>query len=601
MFRSWYREFDFYDYRTDNYPPHDPVTNSVYFRNEIPGSMVMQLTVTRYKKGNTIVRAAFSPFCGEELASACRKFFLENEFDFSTRKFDSERGVIDIAFTIHSISAINRLIELFKYLNELYNRIDFPADVVNEFQQIAAYLIADVHDQQFRHIIPKKIYVSNCPNPARAQSEKLFDLIAYNLKNGFSLRDLIYLLIQGEDTNQHGCSKGGFGTTPLYEAVSRHDSVPAVKLLLMYGADPFYRDNGEFYISPVELAKSLRRYDLVDLFMSRYMRVEKSLPDTKPNLKVRNTRIAAIRYKSIATEFEFTNARSIHTKLMHTQDLSGEQHSELISMFAKKFQAADNRKITEIFQEAVGKFNNIVELIYSENQLIGFNLFELIKQEEELYLHCIYSFVEQEYRGYRIMSLLAFRLAFALQMLNPEQAVGIIFSAIHYNSYRMIKDLLHFPKFQPDHVNGKIFNLIIKIFKESSSFHHDLLMCYLDEDTMVKEAASNHTADLGEEFFYQHLLNMQDAKTSARGAPVLFYVGDDSFRKLQFAMAASGINFADHLGHLANALGIYQGATPGAAPGIISFSQSSHLFWFNKKLPAYLTVNKASAAPRPKL
>jgi len=414
-----------------------------------------------------------------------------------------------------------------------------------------------------QHIIPERTVTQYSHfNPYHQRSKRFTEV--FNRKV-VDIRLLKYLLITGEDPNE--CSERYM--LPILYSMQHHDDT-VLKLLLIYGGDPFFRrDFGIDYkdkfgdvkfVNAIEYGIQHGLLRKVDLIYRHLSYIDKTLTPT-PGERAAVTMSG--NQNGVVTQFDF-RFKTIYTELKRLDQLTPQERAGLLQQYLRCFEVKDaesEAKITKVFEADFSGPGKLAECIYMKSKsgkdtsprLIGLNLFELLLSKLEsnlIYVHCVCSLVDPSVRSQGFMAMLIFRIAFALQQIISDYRVGIYYASLTHDGWGMIKEILHFPKYQTNHVTQKVEEILRNNYGPNVEFTHDLMTCYIKESVAVKRDFIKKFEDnLYIEFFYRELLNLTDNKydnPEMRAAPVFFYVADESQTLLEKKAALMGIDFSKH-------------------------------------------------------
>jgi hypothetical protein len=499
-----------------------------------------------------------------------------------------------------------RFIGLCAAINEHYNRNILSHDITSEITHI--YHAVRENNWISNHTIPESVNLSLVNQNKNGRTPLITLLLQnadfYHSSNPFIikmkklfLRKIKELLLKGHNPNELGES----GDSPLRVAITFYDSKEIIELFLWYGANPFtrYRDDRYgTYCSAIETAKAYNKPNFLAAIDSALTKIEKPLQKAQ-ELKVTNINMHC-HNETIMTQFQFSNEKIIATHFSQLDKLTQEQRAAVFSHFKSIFEVPNNSDpniISSIFDDDFSG-SKLIELIYDNKKIVGFNLYELIfpeKRKDSIFLHCIYSFIDSAYRGYGLMMLLIFKPAYSLQLLQRDKHIGIFYSSVHYNSYRLA-NFLHYPKHQPEYMNDLVKEILDTIFENNYTSYHDLITYYIVDELRVKSPAINPAnVDLNQKYYHKEILGLGEDfhdKIHTRAAPVLFYVGDENYFKMQQASNRLNINFtaltvkfAEYLlTHFVNLLDARLQFNPINISGLKKSSR--FLFWDDKILPS---------------
>lgn len=336
-----------------------------------------------------------------------------------------------------------------------------------------------------------------------------------------------------------------FGRLPLVVAVD-HNNIELFKLLLFYYADPFLRGNDSSFMSAAEYMRLFKRKEMLNLMVVHFSNPEKPLK----NLKVKQIKLMSDNHK-IHTTFLFTNDKVIRTVLKKTSEIEADESGKLFQVFSQFFEIVNSKdNLKDIFTSSFTGKNKYVELIYEENKLIGFNLFEisdLKKYKDHKVVHGMISVIDPAYRGYGIMLILAFRLALVLQKI-LTQKVAFFFCSVHYNSYDPIRHLLHYPKYYNNGIRAIAYDTMKTLFDQPSEPLQEGITCFLEEALRVKGAFKLKSNNLFQDCFYEFILAITEKYPEIpRSAPIFIYITKQTTLHVQKVADSLDINLDCHL------------------------------------------------------
>lgn len=539
---------------------------------------------------------SLSPYHEEFLRDLCKKLIPDGEFEYY-------QSTHDIHVNFDTPQSLTFIQSLFVSLNEKIGQEEIAREILDELSQLSRLLHNQLFDadRSAKHIIAEYTFPRSHVNPARKNSRALVNLLAYNTLQTLPKKQFRYLLTQGEDVNGVG---GDGDMTAMYYATLQYD-LDVLAFMLFYGGNPFMRiEGGTFFESPYEVAGKFQEREKIELIQSTVTTIQRPLSmasQSKPRLAVDAIDVKFID-DSLITCIRLSNHKTLLSCLKKPALLTASEKSSVHALFERFFETRNpGTDLHDILNNDLNGENNYIELIMDGQQLAGFNLFELISPKSSnrhIFLHCVYSLIMPEYRGYGIMSLLAFRLAFAMQLLSPGLTLGVFFCAVHDNSYRMVKDLLHYPKYQPHSMNILMDDILQEVFKGDASLYHDTITCFTEDDVRLKDCENANTKkDIIEKIFYQYILGINSAPTGkTRAAPVLFYVGDDSFHRLESMLRSTiRVNFSGHIQQLARALHAWMPGCMSSANVSAQLPRSDSLFWQQRREFAALPEEQARA------
>jgi hypothetical protein len=522
----------------------------------------------------------------DEFKQAVALFFSENEY-----RFDPERPLFII---LHHVTE-KTLAQLHHFLVHLDNTLEpgkITKSLLSEIEEISEFLFKKQEDKIYHHNIPVFEDGIRFSNPNRAGSTELINLVSrYDDCYTFPLderKKLKKLLVQGEDVNQHVD-----GTTPMYHAVIGPDTDEVFFLLLCYGADPFVRNNLEmgWFGSAWDIILMRKLSKKADMVISMFTNPKKS-PSAPKQLQSK----VSFHNNRLSTIFCYQEDRPLVTTVISSiKHLKAEELSEVYTLFKKGFSTP-----LSIFKKDFSGEDKLIECIFSSNQLIGFILYQKIKENDCIVFASLYGYITPEQRKSGLILLLSTRLAFALQLLNREANIAIFFSALNYQSYRLIQDLPHFPKYDPGQDQQSkplsIKNILKKIYGNYELYQEEMT-CYIIDDVETdseQKVSQKPNQSLLEIFFQQYILGYHPKQdTNAlpkRGAPIFYFVTLENFLLLSKTLHTSlGLFFFQHLIDVASHMhplvsDLCQNQEIEQGNKMVTMSKNDHLFWNRERV-----------------
>lgn len=595
----WYRTGgDFYENIQGSYT----VNLMVEFRNTNISGIIKQISILRSsdKKKGLRLTLSSSPFRHNELLCLSKIIFQPHEYEESSSKILS---LIRIEF--NNIESFNKIIMLFHRLNKNSSREEIPREIITEITNIADYLHGS--HKIYTHIIDDRDYTKVHINPDRSDSQEIINLMNQNQRKSM-LTSIKVLLSKGEDPNQEDLT----GRSALYLAVCHYD-IQVIQIMLVYGANPFKRDNYIKFESAMEKAKLDNKVEIMALFITNFTKPQKTLSSPKiTNLNIfENNNI-------IITKFEFNTQLTIQTYLKPVALLKEQEKDQILDLFLKMFYDPEGNtdNVKKIFEEDFhcDESNNkkLIEIIRELDKktghetIIGFNLFSIIlnitSNPAQHVVICEYSGLEKTHRRIGIGFILLFRVAFSLQPL-VDAPISVHFSAINYNSYRLVEDLLHSPKYQPEHEKrSMLLNTILKDeYKDEIIYYYNSNTAFIFDSLSVNSKL--HSKSIGLDFFEQEILGIStissQPKNYTRGGLILVDVADEFFYKIFSIAITIGFNFLDHMQTLAELLSKITNINekkPVVYKLLMNYPYTRSVFWNPSKNKIPKTVNLSHLA-----
>ncbi len=595
MISYWYRaQGSFYEN-----VKRPTVDRLVIFRNTTITSTIKEIEVYRYNHKRTnpySICLTPSPFKRDELIHACKTIFNPNEINLSHS---------DIRIQFNSVEQFNKLIDLFNHLNK-NERVEIPWEIIVELTQVFNHLHNFQKDGH--HVIVSYEDLNPNINPDRKGSTAL--ITAMNqLENRPTRKDIKKFLARGEDPNQNA----GSGWTPAYNAVNSYDD-DVVKLLLNYKADPFRRYEGFFFESAIELARRMEKFSTLKLFNETFSTLKRHISSpykvvSSPTIQLQEEK------KQITTSFNFTNGLSIVTRIKPIEILEQKEKNAIKKLFTKFFENPTQGKaqVEKEFDEEFTPDSNgnckFIETIYAldsasgQETMIGFissKLLMNVDADPPCHVYVIdYCGIDPKYHHLGLGFILSFRNAFGLQPL-LDKLLTIHFSAIDYNSYKLVESMLHEPKYRSEQNDkSKLLNSIMRRAYGNTKYVNDKdstesyvvdTLRVADSQAKSKMRSSHEVQQqpmmgsgqefnqhskptdsscevkqqpkpkmsLGFEFYHQDILGYgeipKQSEDEIRGGLVVIDVADQLLRKITYLADSLGFNFILHMHELATLL-----------------------------------------------
>lgn len=572
----WYRVENFFQIKNiKRVKPHTGplLIHDVIFRYYGQGCILKEIAVSHFDDGSMKIRFDSDMLHYEIIENIFRHYFPRYDYIITGSTF---------SIKIQSQATLDTVLDFFHAINEKYNSQAIPKSIDDEIKNIYAWVHKD-KSAHATHTIPEGKIVYSHVNPTRAHSKKLVELFkkvkflqpgereqfleifGKKFENHFN-----YLLAQGEDVNQ---TDDVIEETLIYHIIhlyNRNNNLILDNMLesiICYGIDLFRPVSTGFYKSAIEHAYEFAtRWSIsrpFQIITSALTTIEKPVtqPETPaPRLKVSKTEMSG-NEDYIQTTFTLTNGVEIHTVVKDLGSHNAFELDAVYDIFKQDF-ALNNAggNVKDEFNFNFHGKNKFLELIYANKSLIGYVLYELIPLGKNVILHCVISSLQPEYRGNMLMKLLIFRFAYCLQILLDNHHVLVFLSALHYNSYRLIKNHLHFPKYQPQYIEEIVKEILKIIFHGDFQYVHnadDVQKCYIIESLRVVESkTATERADIMRDFYLNHILGLNKSPQAAgsRSVPVLYYVSYFDYTELLLlCRLLLNIDFKQHTIDLANA------------------------------------------------
>lgn len=601
---SWHREGNYY--LTKKYdlaylnsldqakvPQDRRIKNNVYFVNRNIHSKepvtVKSVEVIRYKNNQVFVRFIPSYFKKDEFFKICEKLIKS----YKTYYPSIMSNEIEIALTK---KALNELYTVFEYFNK--TAIEFPDVLQQELEQILTDNSkgSKAGTDVYQHIIPENGIIEDFVNPDREYSDELINLL---LKNKTLTQSKVSeLLVNGEPPNQ---SMGM--ATPLKLALPLF-SPEIIRLLLTYGANPnkydmFYETFTEKVQWYLDNTSNNHEKSILEKIMNM-LNSTSSISNVKSLSKIKEIRLASSK-NEFNRSIQFTNGEMITTYLKSSNHLDSREKENLFNYFSSVFNtgnSSEKENLKSIFEDDFFGDMHLIEIIKRENQIIGFNVFELMpwidkendKNKDHITLHVIYSVLNPAYRGSGLIDLSTFGFAFAIHGVYPSIVTSLYCTAITPASFDVMQFYKFFPKYKTPKISNDVLHLLKKIYGDELKYVDDKTMkSYVIENVGINNhyKKMSHKHFLGE--LYEAIIDHKNGDTrEKRGATLLSHTSDVSnFNTLDHKLARLGVTFRSHLYSFSKALAPFisniLGKTPEQAPFYLY--DTADLFWKNKQTP----------------
>lgn len=535
---AWYRKGDFYTIQApDNKWMHidadsyQSCIQEVEFRHTAYVSFLRKIGIYYFSDSTLIIKFFPTYFTGDKLNTLFYNVFpelkpdIEEGFEFA---LPYPKIVINQLTSSETLKKIERF---FMEINKAHSTTEFDDTLLQELRQI---MLSPLEKNQ--HIL----HTFQSPYTNHSQLKQYY---GDSSKKTFSMEHFEFLLSQGEDPN--AC---------LLYAV---DNIKVLERLLQYGANPFFpRDWFICFASAIELAFNQKDKSCYQLICDSFSKPIKSLTH-QPTVVYSGIREEK---DHIHTLFLFNDRKCIYTHFKRMNSLTKKERDELFIVFSKYFKSSTEKQSTnELFEEEFQGDKKFIELFYdtTNNQCKGFHSYEIIqlkKHSSYLIIHGVYFALDESCRRYGVMSLISFRLAFCLQLLNATKKVLYHLSSIDYCGYRVMEKLTHFPKYQPSHMNNIMLETLNTIYENELEYIKNGLTCYLLEETQTVNPDKSNNMTLEERFFEEKLKDSNSIETkeknhstSIKMVPVLFPASKESLKKISTSLHRLSVDTNKHI------------------------------------------------------
>lgn len=629
---TWYRFGDFYqpvNYRNLADQSYGPVMmRSVKFRS-ISSPIIKVINVILYTDGDVRICITPTQSYKQKFHTAARCIIPKDAFDtvLPVMSMDlnafmtPDKDVNPYSFVGHDVriniaggtnkninlaEIIDKVEALFKDINKQCEQYVFTDELSVEIRQIVEFVYNSVHGKKYQHMMTDKLVTHSHTHPERKNSKELIRILSkLSTLTENDKKEFRYFLTQGENPDQ--AEPAGMQAISL--AIIRQKSKELTNALMFYGASIFTRNpDTVFFESPFELTMKLYSdtknsvyLDMLNMMGGMLTTLERQIARATSGVKVVNTEITCDA-NSITTTFNMSDGKTLDTVLKHNSQLTRGNKQAILDSIDGIFDKSN--------VEAYLGNNYFIESIYSGSKLVGFNIFEIVPpdhaKDTDIILHVAYSFIQAPYRGYGIMALLEFRLAYAMQVLSNQHDVSVFYTAIDPSGYKQAKDHLAMPRHQPPDMDEKMHKVLSKVYHGSYQYYHDGSMCFVLDDASANVGGfTGSKTDLTHQYVFENMLDSttKEASGKTRGVPVLFYIGDENYIKQSQIAEQIGVNFTDHILRLANAMrhvvSPYTGQACHSAPNLGRvYKRTDLLFW---KYPSDVAEKEQSHSLRAKL
>ncbi len=529
---------------------------NVRYLSHSPLSVFTHLDVLGRANERKVISLTFSPLFLDSLIYVFNQLSLPyqcNQIEFTQftdtatmadRTFICLQGKAYSANIEMDQEGLKKIFYLFDYFNQKMDSRPFPKELYTELENIFhGYFQPQL--SEFR---------MNFSDTHRKPYHSLSDIYAFE---PLSEKHRCYLF-EGDNPDQlQTC--GSYNA--LTYAVLRQSSVRAVELLLWYQSNPFLRtvtvrpnQVGGVLFSPLEYAIAFNQTEKANIIVHEFSKITHSIQnEKKENIESYH------RYyqKGVESIFYNNHSLSIKTRLMDVNSLTKTEKMEVFDIFKENFSSIHSENIKNEFdEEFVG--SKLIDLIVNhQNKIVGFNLFDMVspkKHPTHLFVHCAYAAIEKSYRGLGLMNFLSFRLPYVIQTFFPNQCVGFFYSALHYNSYRLVSQFKHWPKYQDDQMNTLMLDLIDTIMPEAI-FVKENLKTYLIDSMLVNQKPVKTNEIMLNEKMYKYELRADDEvkeESESRSVPVAFLINEENTEFMKQLSHKKGFSFFKHISSYQN-------------------------------------------------
>jgi hypothetical protein len=486
--------------------------------------------------------------------------------------------------------------------NEACQSVVFSCDIIQELTTIAEFssrLQKKIpFPKNYKHIIPALPAPTSRPLRHTRLIALLYDYLGKGDLEPDDLDQVKIYLSQGDDPNE-------IDPMTQFRALEITGDNRVFKLLLIYHADPISPDHTSEAFSVFDqayLENDLGKLKLIEMAVSF---IDRQLP-----LKIKELQTSQNGTSVVTTMacYDANDPKKTVTKTLSTTlktALEPHEEAAIIEMSLQSYgmqNDPDRVALIADLKRELHRKNQVYEIIRSGNEFIGYIFFGLIPSDEvaKFYWYCNTALIHPDYRNTGILPFLLFRQAYAL-LDRYEAVIVIAMLVLDLNSYRLVKNTLHWPMYQPDYMAKEIRFLLNAIgIHLDTQYTHRVLNCLVTGQMRVIEAVKAKES-LIQSFFYQDILNSKNVEDSEyKGAPVTYPITVDTHKKFKVHCNKLGINLADHTAVLAPLIEpFFEHATSLNSlrkPSLRqSYLETGALFWFNKRVAS----NKVDPMPLP--
>lgn len=433
-------------------------------------------------------------------------------------------------------------------------------------------------------------------NPGRDKSTALINLLVKHHDKGYlpgdDYRQFLILLTQGENLNQHEQQEG---CRPDYYVVKYYNDPSLLEHLGYYHANFSSRHNGIFFESALDLARRKGMSGKFNIMIAIHTTVERPLPYKITFSSVEATTDSIKTTFGLRRKDESTAEEVLTTTLKPNSLLKPEEVNALVQLGMETFELPDDDACQSRLQKAIlddifYSHNRIIEVIRLQrnNKIVGFTIFHIISTLGDDYIHVYCSLsMMKTLRKAGLMSVLGWRIPELVEKIFPGKGVSLFFLAAHFNSYRQVQDHQYLPMYKPKHWMDKLKQLAKIVAGDESTFHDDVLSCYVDKQVRVKGGGhpSESAGNFFERYFNENVVNRGEYKA----APVLVLMCKRTREWLHHLGRQLEFDTHQHIQDLSphfQQFLMHNKILPIPSPvNQKSFIDSRHVFWF--ETPAY--------------
>lgn len=572
----WEKKGDFFK-RIEYSPPVKLAAIQSYINQQVE-AIVVEVCICGYVDGSFVLRI--------HPASEVSFSFIEEGFRHTT--FINSTVEISKSYCDNGIVIkINSAEDLRQSLGIIGGLDNFSQEIQSEIETAYRWL----QDKNKSHF-PKDIITTPAKQPPQVTKDVDKDLIeAVNSQNLQAVKEALVRRANPDVI----CEVGNTALRTTFWNYIAEDSdkracYGIIKYLLRYGADPTIK--APFNHQTI-LTSAIRWEidEIVELVLNhtkvREIRVAPSL-QVDPNLTMRKLmehfdridacqqrRVTSTDVKSsklklkrnsidgeneVVTTFKRKEGGEIESTLTRTNKLTDQEIEALFQLFKNDFRLADTSETDEhtYFLQKLGLRGNIrqvyIDLIKDKEKIIGFNCFEFYKdtfeEKPRIIVYCNLACMDLDYRGTRVMTYFSFRPPYILKRKYPETEITVFFNAIHYNSYRQIYDIPHFPKYHSLYTCNYIVGALETVYGRSRASQFDgKAHVFLATNLQVKGGAPDpKKSEL------PGIIGFYDKLTERKGGiPVFFPVTDETkgFFSESVANRLKKTSFDEHVSWIA--------------------------------------------------
>ena len=460
---------------------------------------------------------------------------------------------------------LNRIVKFLKKINSDIKGNEIPDMLINEIENLYKFYCNCRIETKFIHSIKTK----------SGYSDGVAELFVGDNSENLSIEEVRQIKL-GLSRNQDPNQVNKDGNSLLYIVVQR-GTIKLLKLLLFgYHADMYlkYDQNHSCVVDYIyqvamdqyrqiklmedsglsfthqEIEEHFHYYSSYNCMMSIF-----SQPIRSPQIKVEKMSMSH-KDNQIQIKFKFDNKKKLVSIFKANEEMTPDEEKFVTESTVKEFCKEDDKDDIKITIAAVSEIkakHSHVSFIRHNDRPVGyvFKRLRILDEVEACQLYCSLAYMDDEFRDYKIMPLLIYFLGFSAQLMRPSYNVSVLGVYVSHLSYRLVKDFVGYPKYQPDYLTDAVVTKMLDYHtgpdtNRMKRSEENPLVSYVENQMMLRRPVKSN--DCNADLFYEEILDCDNLVNSkGRGAISIFWIDREKFMFMSACCLKLGINFYDFI------------------------------------------------------